>query len=68
MKFKLFCISAVKGDLADIGKQYGSNPGAFWVAEVADGSAEGVIIGCVGLGAFVFSTTVLHRTSMVHAT
>jgi hypothetical protein len=57
-KFKLFCLSAVEGDLVDIGKQYGLSPGGFWVAEVADGSAAGTIIGCVGLGAFASSAAV----------
>jgi ribosomal protein S18 acetylase RimI-like enzyme len=51
MKFKTFFLSAVSGDLADIRKQYGSDPNAFWVAEIANGNAVGTIIGCVGLGA-----------------
>lgn len=52
MRFQAFFQSAVKGDLADIGKQYGSDTNAFWVVEVADGRAVGKIIGCVGLGTF----------------
>jgi len=48
-KFKIYCESAVKGDLADIEKHYGTKPSAFWVAEIARGSAAGKIIGCVGL-------------------
>jgi len=57
-RFNNFCQSAVKGDLADIAKRYGSedeetanppNPNGFWVAEIANGSKAGTIIGCIGL-------------------
>lgn len=45
-------MSAVTGDMADIGKQYGTPPSAFWIAEIAAGSQAGTIIGCVGLGMY----------------
>ncbi|KAF8172436.1 acyl-CoA N-acyltransferase [Pholiota molesta] len=48
-KFKTFCQEAVRTDLADIKKHYGTSPSGFWVAEIAEGSLAGTIIGCVGL-------------------
>jgi len=51
--FANYVKSAVDGDLSNITKHYRlqdpTNPGGFWVAEIADGSAAGRVIGCVGL-------------------
>ncbi|KJA24257.1 hypothetical protein HYPSUDRAFT_136526, partial [Hypholoma sublateritium FD-334 SS-4] len=48
-KFQQFCLAAITGDMADIGKHYGTPPSAFWIAEIVAGSQAGTIIGCVGL-------------------
>ncbi|KAF8868406.1 hypothetical protein CPB84DRAFT_1636078, partial [Gymnopilus junonius] len=65
--FGNFYQAAMEQDLSDIGKHYGSEPSAFWVAEVATGSETGTVIGCVGLDASTTqdSTTVEIRRMVV---